>query len=95
VIDFDTITRRMVVEHASGDSYRTIGRRHGMSHEAARQIVDAVLAPRRLADPLRRPVRHPRASSARCCPSWSAMRSRGCQNLMSEVQQPQEHTPAL
>ena len=39
MIEIDTSSRRMVLEHAGGDSYRTIGRRHGMSHEAARQIV--------------------------------------------------------
>jgi hypothetical protein len=39
VIEFDTTTPRMVAEHARGDGYRAIGRRHGMSHERARQIV--------------------------------------------------------
>ncbi len=39
MIDFDTENGRMLAEHASGDSYRTIGRRHGRSHEGARQIV--------------------------------------------------------
>src|SRR4051794_21629825 len=29
----------MLAEHAAGDSYRTLGQRHGMSHEAARQVV--------------------------------------------------------
>ena len=39
MIDFDTPSRRMVAEHARGDSYRAIGQRHGISHEAARQTV--------------------------------------------------------
>ena len=38
MIEID-VTRQMVGEHAHGDSYRTIGQRHGLSHEAARQVV--------------------------------------------------------
>src|SRR4051794_32748070 len=29
----------MLAEHAAGDSYRAIGRRHGWSHEHARRVV--------------------------------------------------------
>ena len=35
----DVITRSMLAEHVGGDSYRTLGRRHGFSHEKARRLV--------------------------------------------------------
>jgi len=35
----DLDSTRLLAEHARGDSLRTIGRRHGVSHETARQIV--------------------------------------------------------
>jgi hypothetical protein len=37
VIDADSYP--LLAEHARGDSYRTIGRRHGLSHEGARKAV--------------------------------------------------------
>ena len=38
-MDIDATTQELLTEHARGDSYRTIGQRHGMSHEAVRQVV--------------------------------------------------------
>lgn len=35
----DATTYPLLAEHAAGDSYRTLGQRHGCSHESARQVV--------------------------------------------------------
>lgn len=39
MIDIEPTAHRMLGQHASGSSYRQIGRAHGMSHEGVRQIV--------------------------------------------------------
>jgi hypothetical protein len=44
----DDIQHEMLTEHARGDSYRTIGARHGVSHEYVRQTV--IRAGRRFVD---------------------------------------------